>query len=234
MFNSKIFRRGNLTRAKGQVKNEYETIKNKNFDERKFANVNDWVKNIVIDPIDADVNIFLSNSSKVEVHFYGKADVDGDINFNVHVENQELIISLEFIGNYYNGILKLDVALPHKTFKTIGVNSSSASVTLDKGVSTEYLKIETKSGNLENNATFSNASVKTTSGDIKFYINAITDINVDISTVIGDVVMEFNNIGHIDILAKTKIGNIENLHKKENGYTATVDISTMSGDIKIK
>ena len=172
--------------------------------------------------------------SKVETHFYGEADIDGDVNFDVRVVNRELRITLEFTGNCFNGNLKLDVTVPQKTFKVISAKSSSADITLNEGVSTDYLKVKTQSGDLETNATVNNISVSTMSGDAELCIDATQDINVEVSTMSGDVSAEFNNIGHINLSTSSMSGDVRNRHKESRGYNADVDISTMSGDIRIR
>ena len=148
--------------------------------------------------------------------------------------NRELIITLEFTGNCFNGNLKLDVTVPQKTFKVISAKSSSADITLNEGVSTDYLKVKTQSGDLETNATVNNISVSTMSGDVELCIDATQDINVEVSTMSGDVSAEFNNIGHINLSTSSMSGDVRNRHKESRGYNADVDISTMSGDIRIR
>ena len=50
----------------------------------------------------------------------------------------------------------------------------------------------------------------------------------------GDVTAAFINIGHINLYTKTTTGDVRNRHKEGKGYTANVDVYTMSGDIKIR
>lgn len=232
-INGIIFTGNNNIIANGRVISEGRTGKVQNFDERKFEDASS-VEKITIDSAVADVNISVSNSSKIEVHFYGRADIDGDIDFDVRMVKHELIIALKFICNCYNGSLKLDVTVPRKIFKTIAAKSSSADITLGEGVSMEYLKVKTQSGNLETNVIFTNASITTMSGNVELYIDATKDINVDISTMSGNVSAEFNNISDIGLSTRTMSGNVRDYHKGGTGYNANVDISTMSGNIRIR
>lgn len=96
------------------------------------------------------------------------------------------------------------------------------------------LKVTTKSGDLKTQATFTQASITTMSGDVDFYIDATKDIMVQISTMSGDVSAEFCHIRHMNLSTRCMSGNVVNYHKTENGYVAGVQISTMSGDIKIR
>lgn len=232
-INGRVFSGSNVTIVNGRVINGGGTGKTKKFDERKSEDANN-IEKIAIDSTMADVNVSVSNSSKVEAHFYGQADIDGNIDFDVRMVNRELRITLKFTGNCYNGNLKLDVTVPQKTFRAITAKSSSADITLGEGVSTDYIKVKTQSGDLETSATFTNASVSTMSGDVELYIDAKEDISVEISTMSGDVSAEFNNVGYIDLSTSSMSGDVRNRHKGGTGYTANVDISTMSGDIRIR
>ena len=232
-INGRIFSGSNVTIINGRVVNGGGTGKTQKFDEKKSEDASN-VEKIAIDSTFVDVNISVSNSSRVEAHFYGQAEVDGDVDFDVRMVNRELRITLKFTGNCYNGNLKLDVTVPGKTFKAISAKSASADITLSENVSTEHLKVKTQSGDLETSATFANASITTMSGDVELSINASRDIAVEISTMSGDVSTEFNNIGHVNLSTTSMSGDVRNRHKGGTGYTADVDISTMSGDIRIR
>lgn len=232
-INGRIFSGSTVTIINGRMVKGGGTGKIQKFDEKKSEDANN-VEKILIDSTFVDVNISVSNSSSVEAYFYGQAEVDGDVNFDVRMVNRELKITLKFTGNCYNGNLKLDVTVPDKTFKVISAKSVSADITLSENVSTEHLKVKTHSGDLETNATFATASITTMSGDVELYINAIKDIDVEISTMSGDVSTEFNNIGHVNLSTSSMSGDVRNRYKGGAGYTADVDISTMSGDIRIR
>ena len=229
----KISFNGNVFSANGQCIIGGGTGNTQKFDEVKAKDCSN-IEKISINSALYDVNVSVSNSSKVEAHFYGEANIDGDVNFDVYVVNCELIITLKFTGNCSYGNLKLDVTIPQKIFKVISANSSSANITLNEGVLVNYLKAKTISGDLKTKATVNNASVSTMSGNIGFCTNATQDINVEISTMSGNVSVEFNNIGHINLSTNSMSGNVKNLHKERRGYNADVDISTMSGNISIK
>lgn len=232
-INGKVFSGSNLTIVNGLVIRGGVTGNLQKFDEMKVEDCNN-IEKIAIDSTFGDVNVSVSNSSKVEAHFHGEADIDGDVNFDVRVVNRELRITLKLTGNCFNGNLRLDVTVPQKTFKVISAKSSSAYITLNEGVSTDYLKVKTQSGDLETNATVNNVSIYTMSGDVELCIDATQNINVEVSTMSGDVSAEFNNIGHINLSTSSMSGDVRNLHKESRGYNADVDISTMSGDIRIR
>lgn len=219
----------------GQVVNGcgFSIGKPQKFDERKFENGNN-IEKITIDTTFVNTTVSVSNSSQIEVHFYGQANVDGNVNFDVHTVNHELSISLKFTGNCCNGDLRLDITVPSKTFRSITARSKSADITLNEGVSVDFLKAKTQSGDLETSATFTNLSVLTLSGDVELYVNARKNICVEISTTSGDVSAEFSNIGYIDLSTSVISGDVKNRHNSTSGYIANVDISTISGDIRIR
>ena len=109
----RVFSINNVTLVNGRVISGGGTCNTQKFNEKKSEDCSD-IDKISIDSIFCDINVSVSNSSKVEAHFYGEADVDGDVNFNVRVVNRELRITLKFTGNCFNGNLKLDVTLPQK------------------------------------------------------------------------------------------------------------------------
>lgn len=233
-INGRVFPGNNLKIVNGRIiSSGGGTVRFQKFDERKVADCSN-IDTIAIESSVVNINVSASNSSKVEAHLYGEANIDGDITLDVHIINRELRIAVLFTGNCFGGNLRLDVTIPRKTFKVISANSSSAGITLNAGVLTNYLKVKTKSGDLETNATVNAVFVSTRSGDVELCIDATQDINVYVSTMSGDVSAEFNNIGHINLSTSSMSGNVRNRHKGIRGYNADVEISTRSGDIRIR
>ena len=231
-INGQIFSGSNVTIVNGRVISGGKTGKSRKFDERKSEDCSN-IDKIVIDSTVADVSVSVTDSSEVEAYFYGEAEIDGDVDFDLQLVNRELRITLHHTGNCFNGSLKLDITVPRKTFREISAKSSSGDITLNEGVSTDYLQVTIQSGDLETSAIASSFSVSMMSGDVELRIDAIQDINVNISIMSGDVSAEFNNIGHINLSASSMAGNVKNRHKEGNGYIANVNISTMSGNIRI-
>ena len=193
----------------------------------------DNIEKISIDSDVIDVKISLSNSSIVEAHLYGQANINGCINFDVYIVKNELRVILNIEGTCY-GTLKLDITVPPKIFKKIKLNSISADITLNEGVSTEYIEMETQSGDIQTNATFAKAYVSTISGDVKAYINAKEKISAEISTISGDVLTKLKNVGKIKLSTRSLSGDIKRNHKKGIGHSASINISTTSGDITVR
>ncbi len=229
----------NITIGNGQVVNEafidnlnnMQKGQNKKINERKLEDARK-VESIIINSTFVKVDVSVSDSQNVEAHLYGYAS--GDIKFDFRLVNKQLQISVKSLEGCYNCNLNLDVIIPKKLFESITVESGTADITLHKGVVTDSLEVTTKAGKLETQATFTQASITTLSGDVDFYIDATKNIKVQINTMSGDVSAKFNHIRHMNISTRSKSGDVVNYHKTENGYVANVQISTMSGDIRIR
>lgn len=221
---------GRVVNGKGNKKSKAEE-----FDEKKVENANK-IEQMVIDSSIGDINVLPSESSNVEVHFYGSAILDKDIDFDVKLVGSELRITVKHSGNCSASDLKLDIEVPvEKTFKLISANTMSGDIILSEKVSAENLKIKTQSGDVESYAKLKDISVKTMNGDVELVINAKNDIDLDINTMNGDVRVELYNISRLKkVSTNTMNGNVRNHYRENNeGYTANINISTMNGNIRI-
>lgn len=233
-INGKRYTGNNVSIINGRVVNGGGESETRKFDERKYEDASN-IEKIVIDSVSCDVNIVASDTSKIEAHLHGQANSDGNLRLDVSKVRRQLKITVRNEGLFFNGNLKLDVTVPYKIFKEISIKTVSANVTLNENVLTEELRVNTTSGDLNTSATFTEARVTTVSGDVDLFLHAKQDIAVEISTTSGDVSAEFGNIGHMNLYNDTMSGDIRNRHKeKEEGYIADVDISTVSGDIRIR
>lgn len=224
----------NVTVINNPFRNIIGKTKLKKYDERKSETAEN-VEKITVDSTIADVNMLVSDSSDIEVHFYGEAKLNNDLNLDIQHRKDEVIIKLKYEGTCSNGNLKLDIAIPNKQYEVIKVESASADINLNEGVSAKCIEVETSSGDIITDATFAKTNISSMSGDVELYVNANEDISVEVSTMSGDISVQFNNINSIDLSTSTMSGDIRNKHSGSlEGYNANGDISTMSGDIVIK
>lgn len=151
MVSIKTFRANNVTIINGKVINGNDSISYKNFDDRKEENAHN-VEKITIDSSMADVDVSVSNSEKVEAHFFGEVSVDGDVKFDVKRILNEIIVTLNFSGASFGGNLKLNVTIPAKEFKQIFIKTNSGDVQVRENVATSDLKVKTQSGDVETNS----------------------------------------------------------------------------------
>lgn len=211
-----------------------KTSSTQKFDEKRIE-VADNIEKLEINSAIGDINIFTSNSSNIEIHFHGEVTFNGNWDFDVKVEDNNLKIISKFIKSTYSeGNLKLDIGVPNKVYKLIFIQSFSANITLSEDIVTECLEVKTISGNLKTEANICKTYIDSLSGDIDFCINATKDIKVEISTVTGDVIATFNNIKVINLISRSMTGYARNEHREIAGYSAKVEIVTRSGGIKIK
>lgn len=224
---------GDITIVNGKIVKKGEADKTYTFDERKIEEARN-IDKIVIDTPFANVNILPCDFSKVEAHLYGNVSSDGNFEFDVHIERDELRINLKSIGSYVIGNLNLDLAIPYKTFRLINVITSSGNVIIKKGVLAQKLKVKTMSGNL--NAVIRSGAIlaNTMSGNVELYVNALEDVDISVSTMSGEVLTQLNNIGQLNCSTSSMSGRVQKMHKGKDGYTADVDISTMSGNVTIE
>ena len=206
----------------------------KEYDERKTEIAED-VENIIVDSTIADVNISVSDSSNIEVHFYGEAKLDNDLNLDIEHKKDDVIIKLKYKGTSVNENLKLDISIPNNQYNLIKVESVSANISLSECISAKRIELNTSSGDVITDATFVETNISTMSGDVELYINSNEDISMDISTMSGDISIQVDNIDSIDFSTSTMTGDIRNKHEGSlGGYNAKGELSTMSGDIIVK
>ena len=79
------------------------------------------------------------------------------------------------------------LGLSVSSLQLISVGSSSGNIILNEGVATEHINVKTMSGDLKTNATVSNVSVTSMSGDVELCIDAIQNVGVDVCTMSGEV-----------------------------------------------
>lgn len=118
--------------------------------------------------------------------------------------------------------------------RKLNLETEIGNIVLEDGAS-EELNINTSSGKITSKISFANSIVNSGTGNVKIHINAEQDIKVKISTNIGNVAAVFANIRHMKLSTKSICGKVKNWHIDSLfGYRASVDISTVTGNIEIK
>ncbi len=226
--------KGGTTIVNGRIIGGGELGKTKKFDETKIEKARN-IKEIFVDSDISYVKFSVSDSSKeVKIHFYGDVVTDGDIDFKVYNLEPELRIVSKLVGSSFRSNLNLDITVPRKMlFKKISIKTISGGIYLTKEVSAKSIKVESKSGSLENYAKFSKYYVDTMSGAINIVAYADNDISIVASSMSGSISIELNNIGDVMLSASSMSGRVRNSHKGQRGYSADIDASTMSGNVMI-
>lgn len=202
-------------------------------DEARVKNAN-LIERILINAPTVDVIITRGDSKNIEVHLSGTAVSQSDVELIAKQSDSEYRISVISKKNVSLYDMKLEVKLPKKTFKLISVEGSSGDVHFNSGVHTNIVHANTESGNVVVNAVFSVAHIATESGDITMTIDAKSDISLKINSESGDINVQLMNIAKVLSHFKSESGYVKSTYYGHIGHTATLNISTESGDIRIK
>ncbi len=136
--------------------------------------------------------------------------------------------------------LTLQVILPKLKFAKLTWVSSkkTAALVINSGVDFETINATSAAGDIYSYATFKNASLSTTEGNIILNIDAKEDISVDASTFYGNLTASFRNISKfVNFSIAAQSGLFQNNGKgkmKENGYLADILLVSSNGQITIE
>lgn len=210
--------------------------KKRNYDETRTEKAAD-VDSISINSVSTDVTVMVKNTSDITVNFSGGLSENScDIKFDTKVINRKLLVTLNMDGNIIGGNLKINITVPSEViFKEFAFNSKSGDLEILGKLSAKQISVNTMSGDVSGEMQFENAFVKTISGDIDMEAFGKGFTSIKLHSISGDISLELNNFGNVSMKTKTVSGDVKNRFKqKSEGYTATLDVNTVSGDIKIK
>lgn len=206
------------------------------FDETKTEKIVD-IDSISIDSVSADVTVMVKNTPDITVHFSGwVSNMSGNVKFDTSVVERELQVKLYITGNMITGNLKINITVPSEMiFKSFTFNSKSADLEILDKLYAKRISINTMSGDVTGEMQFEDVFAKTMSGDIDIVAFAKDYTSMKLLTMSGDIDIKLNNFGKVMFRTKTMTGDIRNRFEQNNdGCTADIELSTMSGDIKIK
>ena len=179
------------------------------------------------------VIISASNNPTIDIHFSGKATIDGTIKLAIELQDANLKITLKNKGHcYHYTYLSIDITVPQdKLFNLISVKNS-ANIRLDKYVSANCIKLHSQSGNIKNSANFTTAEIFAENGNIDMAVHARQGFSAKLITIFGNVNLKLKNIGYLNLCGRsTKILNYFN--ETHVGFVADVFYSITSGLIEI-
>ncbi len=182
----------------------------------------------------ADVTITAGSRSDVEVHYYGEVCTDGKLEFDVTTSGDEVNVSAKINGSTLNGSLKLDVLIPQKVFRLISVKCQNGSAELCKNVEAERIKLDSQNGSIESEASFEEITANSMNGSIDISISAKSNIEISASSMNGNVSVELENIGFCNISTSSMNGSARNRHNSTGKYKATVDVSSINGNVRVQ
>ena len=190
--------------------------------------------NIVINLPNAKINFHKSLSSKVEATLRGTVRVIGeDVKCRVNRKGKNFVIVLYAQEEIIDASIRLDIYLPIKEYNLISIISTNANICIDEGIYAKKFMIRTTSGMVKSYMTFKNAIFESQGASIDVELFAESDVKASIFTESGDINLKLLYIKKALIDTFTKTGNVSNEHSETRGYTALMDISSISGNISI-
>lgn len=205
------------------------------FDESAHVDATD-VSNIIVEYSCANVNVFLSDTPDICLHFYGKADMDGKVYFENNVQNGKLYVELRNVGNIHKNQLTFDISIPKdKVFKTISIKSFN-DITLGKCISASSITATSIQGSIKSYAEFATAFITSDHSNIELYINPRQNVAFEISTQFGNVSLKFANIANVNLinLEDTTSNHVTNNYKNvSSGFVADVEYKLGCGKMTI-
>ncbi len=210
----------------------------------------DYKKDISIEAISANINIWLDNDIVEAKVIYNtkdssKLEVEKDISGNTTIKEKRKNKLINFVFDNENPTISL--YLPSSNLKNINIKTVSGNIDFYDSFSFENLKISSTSGkiNLLDLNSKNNLSFKTISSDIslgnvtaknfeiastsgKKEINSINSENISISSISGDSYINDINTNTISISATSTDIELDNIKVKNQ-----INISNISGDIDL-
>lgn len=223
IINGRIISGGNMNCEESKKIDEQKSTKANNISQ---IHVNSDFANIILTPNNSD-------SESVDAHLSGNITTDGNTEFEVNTSGNEIQISAKLTGNYMNGDLTLNIAIPAKMFDKITVINEDGNITLDKGINSKTLVLKTQNGNVHSSALFESINAKSMNGNVKLCVNANSDIKLNASTLNGNARVELHNISQCNLSASTDNGIVKNRFTASKGYVVNGKVSSMNGDVKI-
>ena len=238
IINGKPYSQGNTKIVNGQVVSRSQDTIILKFNEKRTEEARE-IEKIEIDGMATNINISASNSSKIEIYFYGQVETDKlQAKEKAHLITKRvrgtLKIKVEIPENLICSELSLSVKVPRKVFKAICAKASSGNITFGDKVLMKHLKLRTTAGNIQTNAIFTNANISSMSGNASICVDAKENVSLKVETMSGDVSIKFENVSYLDLEVNTKSGTVKNTHSEKRGHVAYVDVTTMSGNVTVK
>ena len=190
---------------------------------------------IEVDVERIDVRLHQWTSKIITVNFSGEADVtSGDIEFDTYIIQNKLFVTIKVRGIVEISDLKLDIWMPGRLFDAIQLKVSSGNIEIDGGIAVKTLKIDSISGDVNVNATYTKAIINTNEGNVYASINAQSRVDFQALTVQGNVKVRLKNVRKINFRAKSQYGEVLNKYRGQYGYIASIRATTKSGNITIE
>ncbi len=194
----------------------------------------DRIDSIVIDTTSIDVYVHQWNSSNVTVHLEGAAIVEkGEVELSTYVLERKLICTIQTQCVLESSSLRLDIWLPNVVYKSISIRGTTSNIYVESGIFTKFVDIYTSSGSVKVDATFVKAKINTNTADVDVRFSACSKVNAKISTIDGNIAIQLLNVRKVKLNAISKYGKVEDKYVGAFGYVASIDASSIRGNITV-
>ena len=235
IINGKVYGK-NVTIINGRIVNDEKADCKNNIDETKIVNGN--VKDIFVQSGIANINIIPTEKDSIAAHLYGNCESSKSLpklNIRESIQKSVMIDIVFERSTMFTGFITLDIELPIKSYDNITVSSNTADISIDKDIKCNSLQIKTMSGDAKVYTSCADITINIMSGDIDLDLDAKEVTSIKLKTMSGDIDLKLNNVTKVNLSTTTMSGDIKNKFDGiKDGFIVTTDISTMSGDIKIR
>ena len=197
----------------------------------------DVLQRLVVDGKVANISLTAGKESKIIAHLHGECSFDGsEPTLSITKYQDEILVDVNWYGNYFSGELFLDIILPSTIFGGIKVLTDSGDISVDSSVSTTgVLQFNTQSGDITVDTECGIILATTMSGDVEVKLRATMESSITLQTMSGDVDITLSKVNLLTFSSNTMSGKVRNHFQNANGgHNVTVSASTMSGDIKVR
>lgn len=255
MINGKCFSGNSIIIQDGVVINgsKQYTKDMKDIEVKKSIST-DSISSINIESKIADVEVVSSDKPKdIDAVLTGSVDSISNIELVLVNDDGRLNIAIKSEKNFSHRNLKLKVYIPKVEYESFTANLTYGDIKIfgDFYVSrskihctsgdvlilkfnTKNLEVGTISGDVDIKSNFSVCNVSVKSGDVNVFLDAKKDFTLNINSISGDVNVELGNVKNLELCTKKVSGSFKNTYREHGKYTANINISVVSGDIRIK
>lgn len=194
------------------------------------------IQNIYVEQLYGSVEFRESTCNNIRLVLKGSSSCQLYIDTYVAEDYLEVCVSTEKQNFSFDGTLYIYV--PSDLKPSVDLITVSGDVLLhDENMEFSSLGFQSTSGNVEMHSAFQSCIVETVSGNINLAPCVQKNVQIVAYSISGDISIELTSFGNSVFKCQTISGNIVNNYttsSSDNGFTAEVTASTVSGNVLIR
>lgn len=194
------------------------------------------IQNIYVEQLYGSVEFRESTCNNIRLVLKGSSSCQLYIDTYVAEDYLEVCVSTEKQNFSFDGTLYIYV--PSDLKPSVDLITVSGDVLLhDENMEFSSLGFQSTSGNVEIHSAFQSCIVETVSGNINLAPCVQKNVQIVAYSISGDISIELTSFGNSVFKCQTISGNIVNNYttsSSDNGFTAEVTASTVSGNVLIR